>query len=71
MQLTQEQKIEQGLIEKLQSLGYHYNQKITDQDSLNANFRQQFNALNQVNLADSEFKRLGLKKGSIPFILRF
>jgi len=58
MQLTQEQKIEQGLIEKLQSLGYHYNQKITDQDSLNANFRQQFNALNQVNLADSEFKRL-------------
>ncbi|MBA5249091.1 MAG: type I restriction endonuclease subunit R [Gammaproteobacteria bacterium] len=58
MQLTQEQKIERGLIEKLRSLGYHYNRKIIDQDSLNANFRQQFNALNQVNLADSEFKRL-------------
>lgn len=58
MKPTQEQKIEQNLIKKLKSLGYHYNQEIKDLNALEANFRQQFNTLNWVNLTDSEFQRL-------------
>lgn len=58
MQPTKEQKIEQDLIKKLESLGYKYNQNIRNQATLNANFRQKFNTLNRINLADSEFNRL-------------
>ncbi|CAB5498921.1 Type I restriction-modification system, restriction subunit R (EC [Bathymodiolus thermophilus thioautotrophic gill symbiont] len=55
---TKEQKIEQDLIKKLESLGYKYNQDIKDQTTLDANFRRKFNALNGINLADSEFSCL-------------
>lgn len=58
MKTTKEQQIEQDLIKKLENLGYQYNQNIRTQEALNTNFREKFNALNQVNLSDHEFKRL-------------
>lgn len=53
-----EQKIEQDLIEKLADLKYVYRPDIRDLASLKLNFRQKFEELNRVNLADSEFNRL-------------
>ena len=53
-----EQKIEQSLIEKLGDLKYTYRPDIRDRTSLEANFRQHFQALNRVQLTDAEFARL-------------
>lgn len=53
-----EQEIEQSLIEKLCDLKYTYRQDIRDRPALETNFRQHFNALNRVNLTDTEFARL-------------
>ncbi|WP_090718470.1 type I restriction endonuclease subunit R [Nitrosomonas sp. Nm166] len=53
-----EPQIEQGLIAKLADLKYNYRQDIRDRASLEQNFRQHFEALNRVNLTDSEFHRL-------------
>ena len=53
-----EQQIEQALIEKLGELKYSYRPDIRDRAALEANFRQHFEALNRVNLTDSEFARL-------------
>jgi type I restriction enzyme R subunit len=53
-----EQEIEQALIEKLGDLKYAYRQDIRDRATLEANFRQHFEALNRVNLTDTEFARL-------------
>jgi type I restriction enzyme, R subunit len=55
---TSEQQIEQDLIEKLVDLKYTYRPDIRDRAALEQNFRQQFEALNRVNLTDSEFARL-------------
>ena len=53
-----EQEIEQALLEKLGDLKYTYRPDIRDRAALEANFRQHFEALNQVHLTDSEFHRL-------------
>lgn len=54
---SSENNLEDALIEKLLELKYT-NKNITDIDSLNANFREKFNELNQVQLTDNEFQRL-------------
>ncbi len=53
-----EQKIERDLINKLEELKYTYRPDIRDKKSLEWNFRKKFEALNRVNLTDSEFARL-------------
>ena len=53
-----ESDIEAHFIQKLQSLKYSYRPDIRDRASLEVNFRQKFETLNRVHLADSEFKRL-------------
>ena len=53
-----EDGIESGFIGKLQELKYQYRPDITDRATLEANFRQKFEALNRVHLTDSEFARL-------------
>jgi type I restriction enzyme, R subunit len=57
MTLT-ENKIEQGLIERLVDLKYTYRPDIRDRSSLEQNFRLKFEALNMVSLTDAEFARL-------------
>lgn len=56
--MTIEQDIEQALIEKLQELKYIYCPDIRDRAALERNFRQKFEALNDVQLTESEFSRL-------------
>ncbi|MDH2543995.1 type I restriction endonuclease subunit R [Acinetobacter baumannii] len=54
---SSENNLENALIAKLEELKYKKN-NIHDIDSLNANFRNKFNELNQVQLTDAEFERL-------------
>ena len=56
--MTKEQQIEEALIAKLADLKYTYRTDIRDKASLEQNFREKFEALNRVNLTDSEFARL-------------
>lgn len=56
--MSLERQIEEQLIDKLQSLKYEYRQDIRDRDGLVKNFREKFQALNRVQLEDSEFERL-------------
>ena len=53
-----EETIEYGFIGKLQDLKYEYRADIRDRAALESNFRDKFEALNRVNLTDSEFARL-------------
>lgn len=53
-----ETQIEKDFISKLELLKYSYRQDIRDRTALEQNFRQKFEALNRVNLTDSEFARL-------------
>jgi type I restriction enzyme R subunit len=53
-----EQKIEQSFIDKLTELKYAYRPDLKDRVSLERNFRENFEALNRVNLTEGEFKRL-------------
>jgi len=53
-----EQDIESSLIQKLGDLKYTYRPDIRDRAALEHNFRQHFEALNHVQLTDSEFHRL-------------
>lgn len=53
-----ESQIEQHFIRHLEGLGYKYCKNIKDRASLEANFRNKFEALNNVRLTDGEFKRL-------------
>ncbi|MBC8951400.1 type I restriction endonuclease subunit R [Xenorhabdus sp. PB62.4] len=53
-----ENQIEQKLIQKLSELKYTYRRDIRDRESLEQNFRKKFEALNRVELTDSEFARL-------------
>ncbi len=53
-----ERALEDDLIAKLQALKYDYRPDIRDRATLEANFRQKFEALNRVNLTDGEFQRL-------------
>ena len=56
--MTKENQIEESLIGKLTDLKYTYRPDIRDRDALEINFRKKFEALNRVNLTDSEFNRL-------------
>ncbi len=56
--MTKEQQIEEALIAKLQERKYTYRPDIRNRDALEQNFREKFEALNKVNLTDSEFARL-------------
>ena len=56
--IIKETQIEDRLIAKLTDLKYTYRSDIRDRDSLEKNFREKFQALNRVNLTDSEFTRL-------------
>lgn len=55
---VKEEHIEYGFIGKLQNLKYEYRPDIRDRAALEKNFREKFQALNRVNLTDSEFARL-------------
>ena len=55
---TKEQEIEQGLINRLKELKYTHRPDIRDREALEQNFREKFEALNRVRLADTEFTRL-------------
>jgi type I restriction enzyme R subunit len=56
--MSLERQIEEQLIDKLQGLKYEYRQDIRDREGLVKNFRKKFQALNRVQLGDSEFERL-------------
>ena len=55
---TPERELEKSLVDKLQDLKYQYRPDIRDRATLEANFREKFEALNRVTLTDGEFKRL-------------
>jgi type I restriction enzyme R subunit len=55
---TTETQIERDLILKLEDLKYSYRPEIRDRAALEKNFREKFEALNRVHLADAEFQRL-------------
>jgi type I restriction enzyme R subunit len=55
---TPEHQLENALIEKLRGLKYEYRQDIRNRAALEQNFREKFEALNQVRLTDGEFPRL-------------
>ena len=56
--ITPEIQLEQSLIDRLIGLKFDYRADIRDRASLEANFRQKFEALNRVRLTDGEFQRL-------------
>ena len=56
--MSNEVQIEQSLIEKLTGLKYTYRPDIRDRNALEKNFREKFQALNRVNLTDTEFAKL-------------
>jgi len=56
--VVREDAIESGFIGTLEGLKYDYRRDITDRASLEQNFREKFESLNGVRLADSEFARL-------------
>ncbi|MBC6439938.1 MAG: type I restriction endonuclease subunit R [Rhodospirillales bacterium] len=58
MTATSERELEEALVEKLKGLKYGYRPDIRDRATLEANFRQKFEALNRVTLTDNEFQRL-------------
>lgn len=53
-----ESEIEAGLINKLVNLKYTNRPDIRDRQALERNFRQKFEELNNIQLSDTEFKRL-------------
>lgn len=56
--MIKETQIEVSLIAKLSDLKYSHRSDIRDKQALEGNFREKFQALNRVNLTDSEFARL-------------
>src|SRR5437660_1534559 len=55
---SSERELEEELISKLKALKYVYREDIRDRATLEANFREKFEALNRVTLTDGEFRRL-------------
>ncbi|HVC99293.1 MAG TPA: type I restriction endonuclease [Pirellulales bacterium] len=55
---TPERQLEDHLIENLRGLKYEYRSDIRDRAALEKNFREKFEALNHVHLADGEFQRI-------------
>ena len=56
--ITPERDLEESLVTKLRDLKYEYRTDIRDLATLEANFREKFEALNRVTLTDGEFQRL-------------
>ena len=56
--MTKEYQIEENLIRQLTELKYNYRPDIVDRKTLEQNFKTKFEALNRVNLTESEFLRL-------------
>ena len=56
--ITPERDLEESLVAKIRDLKYEYRPDIRDRATLEANFREKFDALNRVTLTDSEFQRL-------------
>ena len=56
--ITPERDLEESLVTKLRDLKYAYRTDICDRSTLEANFREKFEALNRVKLTDGEFERL-------------
>ena len=56
--ITPERDLEEHLVTKLKDLKYEYRPDIRDRATLEANFRERFEALNRVTLTDGEFQRL-------------
>ena len=53
-----ERQLEDALVAKLRDLKYEHRTDLRDRATLEANFRQKFEALNRVRLTDGEFHRL-------------
>ena len=53
-----ERDLEEALVTKLRDLKYEYRTDIRDRATLEANFKNKFEALNRVTLTDGEFQRL-------------
>lgn len=53
-----ERDLEEAFVTKLRDLKYEYRPDIRDRATLEANFREKFEALNRVTLTDGEFQRL-------------
>lgn len=58
MMITPERNLEESLVKKLRDLKYEQRADIRDRATLEANFREKFEALNRVTLTDGEFQRL-------------
>jgi type I restriction enzyme R subunit len=56
--ITPERDLEVSLVTKLRDLKYEHRPDIRDRATLEANFREKFEALNRVTLTDGEFQRL-------------
>ena len=56
--MNKEYQIEENLIKQLTELKYNYRPDIVDRKTLEQNFKTKFEALNRVNLTESEFIRL-------------
>lgn len=56
--MAKEFQIEENLIRQLTELKYSYRPDIVDRRTLEQNFKKKFEALNRVNLSESEFLRL-------------
>jgi type I restriction enzyme, R subunit len=56
--ITPERQIEETLVTRLRDLKYEHRPDIRDRATLEANFREKFEALNRVKLTDGEFQRL-------------
>ena len=55
---TPECELEEKLVEKLLGLKYEHRTDIRDRTTLEQNFREKFQSLNQVKLTEGEFQRL-------------
>lgn len=55
---SSERHLEEQLVQKLRDLKFGHRPDITNRAALERNFREQFQALNRVELADGEFQRL-------------
>jgi len=56
--ITPERQLEESLVANLRDLKYEYRPDIGDRTTLEANFRERFEALNRVTLTGGEFQRL-------------
>src|SRR5260221_4700037 len=56
--ITPERDLEVSLLTKLRDLKYEHRPDIRDRATLEANFREKFEALNRVTLTAGEFQRL-------------